>query len=67
MSYQKIGLAFCIGLAREAAIVEEVLQKRGFDVVSVICKAGCVPKERLGLKKEEFVVQEIGQMIPGGS
>lgn len=67
MDYQRIGLAFCIGLAGEAAVVEKVLQKRGFDVVSVVCKAGCVPKERIGLKKEEFVVPEIGEMIPGAS
>ncbi|MBT3225217.1 MAG: DUF1847 domain-containing protein [Deltaproteobacteria bacterium] len=67
MAYQRIGLAFCIGLAREAAIVEEVLQNHDFEVVSVVCKAGCVPKERIGVNKEEFIVPEIGEMIPGAS
>ena len=39
MKYQRLGLAFCLGLAKEAAIVEEILKDRGFKVVSVGCKA----------------------------
>ncbi len=67
MNYQRIGLAFCIGLAKEAAIVEKVFQNRDFEVVSVACKAGCVPKERIGVQKADFVVPQIGELIPGAS
>jgi len=49
MKYRKLGLVFCIGLRREAALVEEFLSGKGFQVVSVVCKAGRVPKEELGV------------------
>lgn len=49
MGYRRLGLAFCVGLRAEAAALDKVLTARGFDVVSVICKAGCVPKEEIGL------------------
>ncbi len=51
--YQKLGLAFCIGLSKEAKICSEILQSHGFEVESVICKVGSVPKEQLGIKEEE--------------
>lgn len=51
--FKKIGLAFCIGLRREAALFNRILKKNHFEVVSVVCKAGSVPKEQLGLKEEE--------------
>ncbi len=55
MNYRKLGLAFCIGLAKEAAAVAEILKGRGFEVVSVLCKAGRTPKERLGITDEEKI------------
>jgi uncharacterized metal-binding protein len=51
--YKKLGLAFCGGLAREAQMLTDVLENKGFEVVSVCCKVGAVPKENLGLKPEE--------------
>ena len=36
-------------------MVEKVLSAKGFEVVSVICKAGCVPKERIGVRDEEKI------------
>ena len=36
MKYRRLGLAFCLGLAREAGIVEDILKRRGFEVVSVL-------------------------------
>ncbi|MFH1240966.1 MAG: DUF1847 domain-containing protein [Pseudomonadota bacterium] len=57
MGYKLLGLAFCVGLFTEARIVEEILRDRGFDVVSVICKAGRVPKEVIGVKDDEKVYQ----------
>ena len=57
MNYRRLGLAFCIGLSREAGIVEGILEDRGFEVVSVMCKAGRTLKERIGIKDEEKVCQ----------
>lgn len=55
MDYRKLGLVFCAGLAEEAAVVGQILEGHGFDVVSVACKAGAVPKEEIGIKDEEKV------------
>jgi uncharacterized metal-binding protein len=56
MKYSKLGLVFCTGLSREAAIVESFLSDKGFQVVSVICKAGRIPKEAIGVKDDEKIV-----------
>jgi uncharacterized metal-binding protein len=55
MGYKKLGFAFCLGLAREAAVVGEILEGKGFEVVSVACKAGCVPKETIGIKEDQKI------------
>lgn len=57
MGYKRLGLASCIGLSREAGMVEEVFRDRGFEVVSVICKAGRTSKNLLDLKEEEKIRQ----------
>lgn len=57
MNYQKLGLAFCIGLAKEASIVAEILESHGFDLVSVACKAGRTPKEKIGLEDKDKIYQ----------
>jgi uncharacterized metal-binding protein len=53
--YKRLGLAFCAGLAREAAVVEQILGNHGFEVVSVICKMGSIPKEAIGIQDSEKV------------
>lgn len=55
MGYHKLGLAFCGGLQREAAVVCDILEKAGFQVVSAICKVGCMDKSQLGLKDAEKI------------
>ncbi len=55
MKYKKLGLLFCMGLAKEAAIVDDILRAHGFDVTSVVCKAGCVPKEEIGLTDSDKI------------
>ena len=50
MGYQKLGLAFCIGLAAEAKIVADILA-REFEVVSVCCKVCGIDKKSLGLEQ----------------
>ncbi len=55
MGWKKLGIASCIGLMRESAILASILEGQGFEVVSASCKTGSVPKERLGLLQEEKV------------
>jgi uncharacterized metal-binding protein len=55
MNYSKLGLVFCAGLANEALIVGEILENHGFEVVSVLCKAGAVPREEIGLTEEQKI------------
>ena len=47
MGFKKIGLAFCIGLKREAEAVAKLLRRAGFEVYSVMCKCGAVEKSKL--------------------
>jgi len=51
LGYQKIGLAFCIGLSEEAQIIESILSNH-FEVVSVCCKV-------CGIDKKDFDLQQI--------
>ncbi|MFC1949078.1 DUF1847 domain-containing protein [Chloroflexota bacterium] len=53
--YKKLGMAFCGGLSNEARLLTEVLENKGFEVISVSCKVGAVPKERIGLRPEEKI------------
>jgi uncharacterized metal-binding protein len=55
MKYQKLGLVSCIGLRKEARIVEGLLRANGFAVVSGLCKIGRVPKEALGLRDDQKI------------
>ncbi len=55
MGYRRLGLAFCGGLTLEASILSEILEKHGFEVISVSCKVGGIPKERIGVKDEEKI------------
>lgn len=53
--FTKLGLAFCVGLRREAAQVTKIFQQAGFVVASVMCKTGSKPKELLGIREEQKV------------
>jgi uncharacterized metal-binding protein len=59
MGYRRLGLAFCAGLQEEARTLARILEAHGFEVVSVVCKAGAVPKESIGIQDDEKV--RIGQ------
>ncbi len=48
LGYQKIGLAFCIGLSEEAKVIDEILSKH-FKVVSVCCKVCGIDKKHFDL------------------
>jgi uncharacterized metal-binding protein len=57
LNAKKLGLAFCAGLTQEAKTVNTIFQAQGFDIVSVICKAGRMLKEEdLGIKDEEKIM-----------
>ncbi|MCC8166276.1 MAG: DUF1847 domain-containing protein [Planctomycetes bacterium] len=55
MGYRRIGVAFCIGLQREARVVVDVLRRYGVEVDSVICKAGGVDKAEMGISQCHYV------------
>ncbi|GAH61564.1 unnamed protein product [marine sediment metagenome] len=55
MGFKKLGIAFCGGLADEAKMLTRILENRGFEVVSVCCKAGAIPKERIGITEEQKI------------
>jgi len=50
LACKKVGLAFCIGLASEARIVEEILSQH-FETASVCCKACGIAKNTFGLER----------------
>jgi uncharacterized metal-binding protein len=54
----RLGIAFCVGLRREAAVLADILEGNGFEVVSVCCKLG-------GIAKEEFGVADGEKINPG--
>lgn len=55
MHFTRLALVFCIGLRNEAAVVAQLFEKEGFDVLSIACKAGRVPKESIGIAEEQKV------------
>ena len=52
MGYTRLGMGFCMGLHKEAAIVDRIFRQNGFEVSSVICKTGSIPKDRAGVPAE---------------
>lgn len=55
MQYERLGLVFCIGLVKEAKVVEKLLSAEGFEVVSALCKVGREPKETLGVTDDQKI------------
>ena len=55
MGYRKLGMAFCGGLRNEAKIINQILESQGFEVVSVSCKIGGIPKETIGIAREQKI------------
>jgi len=55
MGYKRLGLAFCGGLRHEAKIVNDILKEQGFEVASVVCKTGKIPKEFLKINEDQKV------------
>lgn len=57
MGYKRLGFVFCIGLAKEARVVDEIFRAHGFEVVSVVCKAGRTSKENIGIEDKDKIFQ----------
>ena len=55
MKFQRIGLVFCLGMRKEAEIINKIFTDNGFETVSVMCKAGAVSKEEIGLLREQQI------------
>lgn len=55
-NYSRIGIAFCVGLREEARITTKIFEQKGFEVISVNCKVGRVPKESIGLTGDEKIM-----------
>ncbi len=62
LGFNKLGIAHCIGLSQEARVAENIFKAGGFEVHSVCCKVGSIPKETISLKEEEKVTP--GQYEP---
>ncbi len=59
MGWKKIGIANCIGLLDLANVFTGILESHGFEVISVACKNGSIPKEEIGLTDAQ-------KLKPGG-
>lgn len=55
MGYRKIGIASCIAFVDLAYVLSGILESHGFQVVSVACKNGSIPKEELGIADHQKV------------
>jgi len=69
MGYGRLGLAFCIGLADEARVLQDHFTASGFKVYSVCCKLGALSKEEHGMDRlhpewdRESTCNPIGQAL----
>jgi len=54
LGWKKLGIAFCVGFSEEAKKLQELLESKGFDVHSVVCKVG-------GFEKEQFSIPTMGK------
>jgi uncharacterized metal-binding protein len=52
---RRLGIASCVGLIREAGMLHEILASNEFEVASVACKVGSIPKEEVGLADAEKI------------
>lgn len=53
--YKKIGVAFCIGLIKEAQTFCSILRHHGFEVESIVCKNGSIPKSFINITDDKQV------------
>jgi uncharacterized metal-binding protein len=49
LGVKRLGIASRVGLLSEARLLQEILEANGFEVLSLCCKVGSIPKEDIGL------------------
>lgn len=50
MGFKRIGIAFCGGFHEEARVMTKILERNGFEVVSIMCKSGGNDKDCVGIR-----------------
>lgn len=60
MDYRTIGIAGCIGLHDELRVITARLKKEGFEVNTVMCKAGHLEKKVIGVPARNRMTTETG-------
>lgn len=55
MAFRKIGIANCISFVDHARVLSGILESHGFEVASVACKSGNIPKEEIGLADSQKI------------
>jgi len=55
LGVERLGIAHCVGLMREAKLARDIFMAAGFQVHTVCCKVGAISKEKIGLHDEEKV------------
>lgn len=55
LGFKRLGIAHCIGFIDLAHTLSDILESHGFEVVSVNCKTGGIPKEEIGISDEQKV------------
>lgn len=58
MKFKRICLVFCIGMRKEAEIIHKIFSDNDFQTISVMCKAGAISKEEIGLLREQQIDTE---------
>jgi uncharacterized metal-binding protein len=59
MGWKKIGVAFCLAARDEGIRLTKVLEARGFEVCSVICRNFSMQKREFGIPKEDCMKSEM--------
>jgi uncharacterized metal-binding protein len=55
LGVNRLGIASCVGLIREARLLQDIFVANGYEVFSVCCKVGSIPKEEIGLTDQEKI------------
>ena len=54
MGYRKIGIASCVGYAKEANICAKIFRREGFEVETVVCSAGGLNELSIGCDTDPY-------------
>ena len=63
MGFNRLGIAFCVGLYKEAIKTAEILNKYGFEVCSICCKTEAIKKTDVEVPKEYTMFSKTGYPI----